>query len=110
MERALRLLEIIYAGAVAHEIQNLRQDICCGCKIYTQDCLMMTEKEGRNMHGLTAMERVNSSPSVWHEFLHVLGILNTDVHKEFADHLMGLQKDPTDILSRLYYMYTKTTK
>ena len=33
-------------------------------------------------------------PSVWHEFLNVLGVLNMDVRKEFADHLMGLQKDP----------------
>ena len=55
---------------------------------------MMTEEEGRNMHGLAAMERVNSSPLVWHEFLKVLGILNIDVPKEFADHLLGLQKDP----------------
>ena len=92
MERALRLLEIIYASAVAHEIQNLRHNIWCGCKIYAQDCSMMMEEEGWKMHGLTAMERVNRSPSVWHEFLHVLGILNIDVHKEFADHLMGLQK------------------
>ena len=94
MERAFRLLEIIYASAVAHEIQNLRQDVCCGCKIYAQDCLMMTEEEGWIMHGLAAMERVNRSPSVWHEFLHVLRVLNVDAHKEFAHHFMGLQKDP----------------
>ena len=94
MERALRLLEIIYASTVAREIQNLRQDVCCGCKIYAQDCLMMTEEEGWDMHGLAAMECVNYSPSVWHEFLDVLGILNMGVHQEFADHLMGLQKDP----------------
>ena len=62
MERALQLLEIIYASAVAHEIQNLRQDVCCGCKIYAQDCLM-TEEEGWDMHGLAAMERVNYNPS-----------------------------------------------
>ena len=55
---------------------------------------MMTEEEGWNMHGLTAMECVNSSPSVWHVFLGVLGVLNMDVRKEFAYHLMGLQKDP----------------
>ena len=79
-------------SAVAHEIQNLRRDICCGCKIYTQDCLMMKE-EGWNIHGLVAMESINSSPSVWQEFLGVL-VLNMDVRKEFADHLMGLQKDP----------------
>ena len=56
MERALQLLEIIYASAVARKIQNLRQDVCCGCKIYAQDCLMMTEEEGWDMHGLAAME------------------------------------------------------
>ena len=58
----------------------------------------MTEEEGWNLHGLTAMECVNSSPSVWHEFLNVLGILNIDVRKEFADNLMGLQKHPNRYL------------
>ena len=75
MKRVLGLLEMIYASAVAHEIQNLCHEICCGCKIYTQDCLMMTEEEGWNTHGLAAMERVNSSPLVWHKFLGVLGVL-----------------------------------
>ena len=37
---------------------------------------------------------VNYSPSVWHEFLYILGILNMGVHQEFVDHLMRLQKDP----------------
>ena len=46
------------------------------------------------MHGMTAIERVNAHHTVWHEFLNVLGILNIEVDKEFADHLMGLQKDP----------------
>ena len=62
MERAHRLLDVIYASAVAREIHNLRCAICCGCKIYEQDCLMMTE--GWDMHGMAAMEQVNSHPSV----------------------------------------------
>ena len=94
IERALRLLEIIYACAVAREIHKARREICCGCKIYEQDCLMITEQEVWDMHGMTAMERVNSHPTVWHEFINVLEILNMEVHKKFADHLMGLQKDP----------------
>ena len=106
MERALRLLEIIYASAVACEIQHLRQDVCCGCKIYAQDCLMMMEDEGWDMHGLAAMERVNYSPSIWHEFLDVLDILNMGIHQEFANHLMELQKDPNryfvEALFRVY--------
>ena len=40
------------------------------------------------------MKQVNSHPTVLHEFRNVLRILNMEVHKEFADHLMGLQKDP----------------
>ena len=36
MESALRLLDVINASAVANEIQNLRREICCGCKIYEQ--------------------------------------------------------------------------
>ena len=55
---------------------------------------MMTEEEGWDMHGLTAMEQVKSHHMVWHEFLEVLEILNMEVHEEFADHLMELQKDP----------------
>ena len=91
--RALRLLDVIYANAIAREIQNLRREICCGCKTYEQDCFMMT-KERWDMHGMTAIERFNAHHAVWHEFLNVLGILNIEVDKEFADHLMGLQKDP----------------
>ena len=53
----------------------------------------MTEQEGWDMHGLTTMERANSHHAVWREFLNLLRILNMEVHKEFADHLMGLQKD-----------------
>ena len=85
MERALQLLEIIYANAVAHEIEILRREICCGCKVCEQDCLMMTE-QGWDMHGL---QRVSSHHMVWHEFPNVLEILNMEVHKEFADHLTG---------------------
>ena len=58
------------------------------------------------MHRLAAVERVHSNPSVWHEFLNVLGVLNIDVHKEFADHLMGLQKDPDQyFVEALLHMY-----
>ena len=53
----------------------------------------MTEEEGWDMHGMAAMERVNTRPSVWNECLTVLEILNIQVYKEFTDHLIGLQKD-----------------
>ena len=71
---------------------------------------MMIEQEKWDMQGVAAIERVNSHPSVWNEFLDVLGILNMEVHKEFADHLMGLQKDLIDILFEICCSYTKTAK
>ena len=108
--RALRLLDVIYANAVAREIQNLRREICCGCKTYEQDCFMMTEKEGWDMHGMAAIERVNAHHSVWHEFLNILGILNIEIDNKFADHLMGLQKDPDRCLFGTCYNYTKTIR
>ena len=67
---------------------------------------MMTEEEGWDMHGLVAMESINSSTSVWHEFFNVLGILNMGVPKEFADHLLGLQKDPDQyFVEALFHIY-----
>ncbi len=41
----LCLLEIIYAKHVVREIQNMRCEFSCGCKIRDQDCLMMDEHE-----------------------------------------------------------------
>ena len=51
MERALRLLDVIYANAVAHEIENLRREICCGCKIYEQYCLVIMGHARTDRHG-----------------------------------------------------------
>lgn len=108
--KTLRLLEIIYANAVAREIQNIRREICCGCKVCEQDCLMMTEQEAWETHGLTAITQVNSHQLVWHEFTNIIEILNTEVQRDFAEHLMCLQKDPDqNFVEELLYKYTKTT-
>ena len=53
--KVLRLLEIIYAKHVVHEIQNMRREFCCGCKKREQDCLMMDEHETWQMYGLEAI-------------------------------------------------------
>lgn len=88
------LLEVIYAKAVACEVQNIRREVCCGCKVRQQDCLMMTELEGWRMHGLAAIEQVNNKRSVWQEFLEVTRILNVNVRKDFTDHLLQLEEEP----------------
>ncbi len=53
-------MEIIYAKSVACEIQNIRREFCCGCKVREQDCLMMNEHETWQMYRLNAIEVVNN--------------------------------------------------
>ncbi len=44
--------------------------------------------------GLDAIEVVNNQRSIWYEFFDTLGILNIEVHKDFTDHLLLLEKNP----------------
>ena len=103
--KVFRLLEIIYVKAVECKIQNIRRELCCGCKVYDKDCLMMTEEEGWEMHGLAAIKQVNSQHLVWHEFTNVLGTLNFKVHEDFAKYLAYLQEYP-DLRFVKTLMYT----
>jgi hypothetical protein len=96
--KVLRLLEIIYAKHVVHEIQNMRREFCCGCKKREQDCLMMDEHETWQMYGLEAIEIIKNQCSIWHEFVNTLGILNIKVQKDFTDHLQLLEKNPDQTL------------
>jgi hypothetical protein len=60
------LLEVIYAKNVACEVQKIRNERCCGCKIYEQNCLMMDKHETWEMHGLNATEQANNTSSTVH--------------------------------------------
>ena len=88
------LLEVIYAKTVACEVQKIRNERCCGCKVYEQDCLMMDEHETWEMHGLNAIEQANNTSSTWNEFLAAIKILNVENHEDFTQHLMYLQEEP----------------
>ncbi len=68
-KKALCLLEIIYAKLVACEIQNMRCEFCCGCKVREQDCLIMDEYEAWQVYGSDAIEVVNNQHSIWYELL-----------------------------------------
>ena len=78
--KCLKLLEVIYAKNVACEVQKIRNERCCGCKVYEQDCLMMDEHETWQMHGLNAIEQVNNTSSTWNEFMAAIKILNVENH------------------------------
>ncbi len=54
--KKLRLIEIICAKVLACVIDSKFNQLCCGCKEYDQDCLMLEEFERWRMYGLDAME------------------------------------------------------
>ena len=88
------LLAVIYAKNVACEVQKIRNERCCGCKVYEQDCLMMDEHETWQMHGFNAIEHANNTSSTWNEFMAAIKILNVENHKDFTQHLMCLLEEP----------------
>ena len=92
--KCLKLLEVIYAKHVACEVQKIRNERCCGCKVYEQDCLMMDEHDTWQMHGLNAIEQTNNTSSTWNEFMAAIKILNVENHEDFIQHLMCLQEEP----------------
>ena len=89
-------MEIIFADVTFHEIQTIRRKICCGCKIYDQDCLMLTEQEAWKLHGLKAIEQASHQVLVWKRFMDVLNIIDVETESSFANHLANLQSDPDE--------------
>ena len=94
-----KLLEGIYAKAVAHEVQRLCVETCNGCQVghlsqRQHDCLVMNENERWQMYGLQAIERVNAKRVVWSEFAEAMRVLNLRVDRDVFEHLQQLEKDP----------------
>ena len=109
--KCLKLLEVIYAKNVACEVQKIRNERCCGCKVYEQDCLMMDEHETWQMHGLNAIEQVNNTSSTWNEFMDAIKILNVENHEDFIQHLMCLHEEPNqNYVYSLLRLYQKKEK
>ena len=104
--KPLRLLEVLVADAVSKEIQAIRDEICCGCKVYNQDCLMMTDHEAWNIHGLNALNRISHQTLVWNKFNDVMKILDMNIHSNFKDHLVWLLTEPDqDFVRDLLQLY-----
>ena len=109
--KSLRLLEVILADAVSKEIQMIRNDICCGCKVYNQDCLMMTDHETWHIHGVKAIERISQQTNVWNKFVDVMKVLNRKIHSNLANHLSWLLADPNeDLIRDLLQIYEDNSK
>ena len=91
--KPLHLLEVFVADAVSKEIQTMRDEICCGCKVYNQDCLMTTDHEAWDIHGLNALDRISQQTLVWNKFIDVMKILDMEICSDLKDYLAWLQTD-----------------
>ena len=74
-------MEIILSDVLSKEIQRIRDEICRGCKVFNQDCLMMTELEAWTIHGLNAFDRITQQGLVCKKFSDVMKILNVGTVK-----------------------------
>ena len=106
--KSLRLMEIVLSDVLSKEIQIIRDEICCGCKVFNQDCLMMTEQEAWIVHGQNAFDRITQQNLVWKRFNDVMKILDVKIQSSFADHLTWLQTEPDqDLIRDLLQLYEK---
>ena len=64
------LIDAVFVETVPSLVKKLHTETCCGCLVdhpsqRRHDCLMMTEKEGWEKHGLEAIEKAMEQNLVW---------------------------------------------
>ena len=64
------LIDAVFVETVPSLVKKLHTETCCGCLVdhpsqRRHDCLMMTEKEGWEKHGLEAIEKAIEQNLVW---------------------------------------------
>ena len=99
IENLCNLLNAIFSEAVGHEVDKLRQEMCCGCKVNhpsqrRHECLILSEEEGWIMHGLEAIERIIKHEIVWKQFAEGFRVIMKLNYREYAtEHFKNLTKN-----------------
>ena len=97
------MLEIC-AKVLAPAIKTKFDQLCCGCKEYEQDCLMLTEFEKWQIYGPDAMNKNKHTTCL--EVTNVLKILNVSFENRVVNHLSDMEKSTDlklmELLFRLY--------
>ena len=98
IQNLCNLLNVIFSEAVAHEVDKLRKEKCCGCEVNhpsqrRHECLMMSEEDGWIMHGLEAIERTIRQEIVWKQFIEAIRVMKLDYHQYATEHYKNLTKD-----------------
>ena len=100
------LINAIFVDTVAHEVNKLRKEKCCGCLVdhpskRRHDCVMMTEDEGWIEHGLEAIERAIEQETVWRKFLEAVRVLKLTLYKQARKHYNNLKNNHATTLNLL---------
>ena len=91
-------MEVIYSNAVSREVERMRSDFCCGCKIRDQDCFMLDEYETWQMYGLNAIEQVNETDTLWSEFIEVTRVFELQWDEHVFEHWKQMKRESDPML------------
>ena len=95
------------------QVQKLRKEKCCGCKIdhpsqRRHDCLMMTE-EGWITYELEAIEHILEKGILWRQFREAIRIMQLIPHDHARNHFQKLSSDREATLELLRDLMFKTS-
>ena len=100
------LFNAICVDNVSKEIGKLRTEKCCGCKVdhpsqRRHECLMMSEEEGWEMHGVEAIRREFGRGTIWKKFNEAVRVLKLTQYPRALEHYCSLKKNYTETLGFL---------
>ena len=89
------LMNAILLQAVDKEVNKLRKELCCGCKVdhpsqRRHDCIMMSEEEGWIKHGKKAIKRVFENKILRKLFRDGVRVMKLDYHEQVTEHFDNL--------------------
>jgi hypothetical protein len=98
------LMDAIFSEAVSDEIEKIRKEKCCDCKVDYQnqrrhECLMLTLEESWTTYGLDAIEQVIEWGILWKLFNEAIRVQKLDYYEAVTKHYENLTKNYETILN-----------
>ena len=105
------LINAIFVETVSVLVKKLLVEKCCGCEVShpsqrRHDCLMMTEQDGWEIHGLEAIERAGELVSK--QFIEGIRVMKLDYHTGAMNHYTSLMKNDEATLNLLLELKKST--
>ena len=106
------LMNAIFSQVVNQQVQELRKEKCCRCKIdhpsRRHECLLMSEEEGWISYGLEAIEHVLHQEILWKQFREAIRIMRLIPHKHAIKHFQKLSSNHEATLELLRDLMFRT--